>query len=81
MAHPSISFSEVPQYSDRIPQASSHHHSHHLVWTPAHEERLKHAQAQLAAAQANWSEEQELWIDEVRLSLLFWIDPAFSFLG
>ncbi|KAI4216367.1 MAG: hypothetical protein LQ351_001377 [Letrouitia transgressa] len=35
------------------------------TWTEAHETRLLHVQAQLKAAQAAWSEEQELWIDEV----------------
>ncbi|KAI4194112.1 MAG: hypothetical protein LQ348_002713, partial [Seirophora lacunosa] len=36
----------------------------HLIWTARHEERLRYVQRQLTAAQAAWSEEQELWIDE-----------------
>lgn len=45
--------------------APSHSHTNHLTWTPAHEARLAHVQAQLSAAQAKWSEEQNLWLDEV----------------
>ncbi len=37
----------------------------HLTWTPAHEARLVLVQRQLRIAQAKWSEEQDLWIDEV----------------
>ncbi|KAL8898702.1 MAG: hypothetical protein Q9207_006562, partial [Kuettlingeria erythrocarpa] len=36
----------------------------HLTWTPAHEARLVLVQRQLRIAQAKWSEEQDLWIDE-----------------
>lgn len=70
MACRSISFSEVPQYSDDIPPASSCHHPDHLVWTTQLEQQLQYAQAQLAIAQSNWSEDQEIWINEVRLLLL-----------
>ena len=65
MAHRSISFSEVPQYSDDIPPASSCHHPDHLVWTTQLEQQLQYAQEQLAIAQSNWSEDQEIWINEV----------------
>ncbi|KAL8753335.1 MAG: hypothetical protein Q9199_005115, partial [Rusavskia elegans] len=54
---------------------------HHLsgpvdTWTVEREARLLYVQRQLKAAQAAWSEEQELWIDEVgscrfRFSLIF----------
>lgn len=77
MARRSISFSEVPQYSDDIPPASSCHHPDHLVWTAQLERQLQYAQEQLAIAQANWSEDQEIWINEVRrlllLSSLIWL--------
>jgi hypothetical protein len=45
--------------------ASRHSNPHYLEWTPAHEKRLQHVQTQLAKAQAEWSEEQEIWLDEV----------------
>ncbi|CAL8581690.1 hypothetical protein XPA_007375 [Xanthoria parietina] len=35
------------------------------AWTVEREARLVYVQGQLRAAQAAWSEEQELWIDEV----------------
>lgn len=38
---------------------------HYLAWTPAHEERLLIVQKELAKAQAEWSEEQDIWLDEV----------------
>lgn len=65
MACRSISFSEVPQYSDDIPPASSCHHPDHLVWTAQLEQQLQYAQEQLAIAQSNWSEDQEIWINEI----------------
>ncbi|KAL8948986.1 MAG: hypothetical protein Q9222_004874 [Ikaeria aurantiellina] len=37
----------------------------HLNWTSEREMRLVYVQAQLKAAQAAWSEDQDLWIDEV----------------
>ncbi|KAL8910702.1 MAG: hypothetical protein Q9171_004037 [Xanthocarpia ochracea] len=37
----------------------------HLSWTVEREARLVYVQKQLTAAQAAWSEEQDLWIDEV----------------
>lgn len=73
MACRSISFSEVPQYSDDIPPASSCHHPDHLVWTTQLEQQLQYAQEQLAIAQSNWSEDQEIWINEVCLLLLLLI--------
>lgn len=76
MACRSISFSEVPQYSDDIPPASSCHHPDHLVWTAQLEQQLQYAQEQLAIAQSNWSEDQEIWINEVGLLLLI-MDLAF----
>ncbi|KAL8734388.1 MAG: hypothetical protein Q9166_001586 [cf. Caloplaca sp. 2 TL-2023] len=39
--------------------------SHLSCWTKENEERLVYVQGQLTAAQAAWSEEQDLWIDEV----------------
>lgn len=39
------------------------------AWTVEQEARLVYVQRQLRAAQAAWSEEQELWIDEVRFFL------------
>ncbi|KAL8712610.1 MAG: hypothetical protein Q9220_003141 [cf. Caloplaca sp. 1 TL-2023] len=39
--------------------------SQHLNWTLEREARLIYVQAQLKAAQAAWSEDQDLWIDEV----------------
>ncbi len=41
------------------------------AWTVEREARLVYVQGQLRAAQAAWSEEQELWIDEVGLRLFF----------
>lgn len=41
------------------------------AWTVEQEARLVYVQAQLRAAQAAWSEEQELWIDEVRFCDFF----------
>ncbi|KAL9024523.1 MAG: hypothetical protein Q9180_007876 [Flavoplaca navasiana] len=38
---------------------------HHLTWTEEKEERLLYVRRQLGEAQRRWSEEQELWIDEV----------------
>ena len=43
----------------------------HLTWTPEHEARLEYVQRELTAAQAAWSEEQDLWIDEVGSRFLF----------
>ncbi|KAL8775515.1 MAG: hypothetical protein Q9209_000011 [Squamulea sp. 1 TL-2023] len=36
-----------------------------MSWTEEREERLVYVQRQLRMAQARWSEEQDLWIDEV----------------
>lgn len=52
-------------YSNHDTSAPSHIDTNHLTWTPAHEARLALVQAQLSAAQARWSEEQELWLGEV----------------
>ncbi len=57
--------SSVNQPNHRPFPASRHSYPHYLEWTPAHEKRLQHVQAQLAKAQAEWSEEQEIWLDEV----------------
>lgn len=78
MARRSISFSEVPQYSDNIPPASSCHHPDHLVWTTQLEQQLQYAQEQLAIAQSNWSEDQEIWINEVCLLPLLLIKLSMS---
>ena len=53
------------QHANYNPSTPSHNDTYRLNWTPAHEARLTHVQAQLAAAQARWSEEQDLWLDEV----------------
>lgn len=53
------------QYPSDGATAPSPSNTNHLMWTPAHEARLAHVQAQLSAAQAKWSEEQDLWLDEV----------------
>jgi hypothetical protein len=58
--------------------ASRHSNPHYLEWTPAHEKRLQHVQTQLAKAQAEWSEEQEIWLDEVGTSLLLAVDEPRS---
>lgn len=52
-----------------------------LTWTPTHEARLSYVQQKLKAAQAAWSEEQGLWIDEVRIFLPLSLQtfPFFSF--
>lgn len=44
---------------------------HHLTWTEEKEERLRYVRRQLRDAQRKWSEEQELWIDEVSCFCLF----------
>ncbi|MCJ1261202.1 hypothetical protein MMC22_001066 [Lobaria immixta] len=54
------------QHANDNTTATSHSNTDHLTWTPAHEARLAHVQAQLSAAQAKWSEEQNLWLDEVQ---------------
>ncbi|KAL8995220.1 MAG: hypothetical protein Q9169_004984 [Polycauliona sp. 2 TL-2023] len=53
-----------PSTNDPAPQ-------NHLEWTTELEERLLYVQRQLRMAQARWSEEQELWIDEVSLWQFF----------
>lgn len=57
-----------PSY--RPSPSSLHSNPHYLAWTPAHERRLLIVQAQLAKAQAEWSDEQEIWLDEVSNTLL-----------
>lgn len=64
MALPTSSGTDV-QHANYNPSIPSHNDTNRLNWTPAHEARLTHVQAQLAAAQARWSEEQDLWLDEV----------------
>ncbi|KAL8762576.1 MAG: hypothetical protein Q9184_001430 [Pyrenodesmia sp. 2 TL-2023] len=69
-------FQQQPQPHPQQKQAqedkpSAHQPQHplppdHLTWTPEHEARLVLVQRQLRIAQARWSEEQDLWIDEVR---------------
>ncbi|MCJ1427214.1 hypothetical protein MMC29_005117, partial [Sticta canariensis] len=54
------------QHANYNPSTPSHNDPYRLNWTPAHEARLTHVQTQLAAAQARWSEEQDLWLDEVQ---------------
>lgn len=59
-----------PTASSPLPPQNGASNSHppipsHLNWTPEHEARLVYVQRQLTAAQAAWSEEQDLWIDEV----------------
>ncbi|MCJ1462074.1 hypothetical protein MMC07_000674 [Pseudocyphellaria aurata] len=64
MAFPS-SPDNCVQHAHDSTTSSSRSDANHLTWTPEHEARLVHVQAQLSAAQAKWSEEQELWLDEV----------------
>lgn len=40
-----------------------------ITWTPAQEQRLLHVQYELREAQKRWSESQDLWLEEVRISL------------
>ncbi|KAL8925550.1 MAG: hypothetical protein Q9208_003441 [Pyrenodesmia sp. 3 TL-2023] len=60
-AHPQQS----PQPQQGKPSAADQPPDHHLTWTAEHEARLVLVQRQLRIAQARWSEEQDLWIDEV----------------
>lgn len=66
----SIDSSSVNNLNNRPSPSSRHSNSHYLTWTPAHERRLLLVQAQLAKAQAEWSEDQEIWLDEVSTSLI-----------
>lgn len=61
-----------PQQHGSSPSSPNPPLPSHLTWTIAHEERLVYVQRHLTAAQAAWSEDQDLWIDEV------W-DPHISF--
>lgn len=65
---PSPSSFDHPLSHSSLP---NHHNPHQLIWTPAHEERLLLVQTQLSKAQKEWSEDQDLWLEEVRLSCFF----------
>ena len=64
MAH-AIDSSSFKNPQDRPSSSPRYSNSHYLAWTPAHEKRLLIVQTQLAKAQAEWSEDQEIWLDEV----------------
>ncbi|KAL8697092.1 MAG: hypothetical protein Q9224_002473 [Gallowayella concinna] len=54
----SVSSQNRAPVSNSVPESD-------LIWTQEREERLVYVQGQLATAQKRWSEEQDLWIDEV----------------
>ncbi|KAL8669274.1 MAG: hypothetical protein Q9168_006125 [Polycauliona sp. 1 TL-2023] len=60
----------VPSTTAHPPAAPSP--QNHLIWTTEREERLVYVSGQLSMAQARWSEEQELWIEEGWLGRYLW---------